>query len=89
MESACWMPASRGAMSGARMASAPMAPSTWNQSFFATGDVGQRRQIVDGADIDRARRADHEEGREPCVAVLRDRGFKRGDIDLMQCVGRE
>ena len=35
----CSMPASRGARSGARIASAPKAPSTWNQSFFASARV--------------------------------------------------
>ncbi len=79
------MPASRGAMSGARMASAPMAPSTWNQSFSSLRDGGQRRQIVDGAGIDRAGRADDEERRQPRAAVLRDRRVERGEIDSMQC----
>ena len=56
--------------------------------LFLAGDGGERRQIVDGAGIDRARRADDEEGRKPCVAVLRDRCFERVDIDLMTLVRR-
>ena len=75
-------------MSGAMMASAPMAPSTWNQSFSRRAIDSQRREIVDCAGIDGAGGADHEERRQSGDAVLRDRHIERVDIDVMELVGR-
>ena len=55
--------------------------------FFAGRDGGERRQVVDGAGIDRAGSADHQEGCQTCVAVPRDGRVERRKIYLMKIVG--
>ena len=53
--------ASSGASRGRQHASAPNAPSTWNQSSSRGAERGERGEIVDRADIDGAGGADDQE----------------------------
>ncbi len=54
--------------------------------FFPMRDVGERREIVDGSDIDRAGRADDEKRREGGASVDRNGGFERIGVDLMTLI---
>ncbi len=69
MLSARSSPFTKGLSAGDRAASAPNAPSTWNQNVFLPRHVGQGVEIVDGARVHGASRADDHEGRESGRAV--------------------
>ena len=50
----------------------------WNHSPARGRSVGHAREVVDGADVHRAGRADHQEGLQARRAVGGDRAAQRG-----------
>ncbi len=55
---------------------------------FLLADIGHCIQIVDGAGVGRARRANNTEGLMTISAVQRDGGFERLEVDLEVIIDR-
>src|ERR1700733_9930082 len=54
---------------------------------FTLAEVGERREIVDGTSVDRARAAYHHERSEAVPAIVVDGLFQSFDVDAMATVG--
>ena len=75
-------------MSGASMRERTVSAIHVEPHVFPLGDIGDGRQIVDRADIDRAGGRGDEEGRQPGAPILGYGFFECLDIDLVLPVHR-